>query len=67
MSDPTRAQVVGTGVAFGAVGGLLTLTLIGAVVGIPMILIGLIFIFVGLTGWGVTLADEEDESPDAVA
>lgn len=54
-----KQSVAGLGIALGAVGGLFTLTIIGAVIGIPMVFVGVVLLLL------VPFVDNDDEDPDA--
>lgn len=47
MESDDATQLAGVGIAIAAVGGVLSITIIGAVIGIPMMIVGL-----GLAVWG---------------
>jgi hypothetical protein len=57
-SGSTKSGMYGLGVTLLSIGGFATLTIVGAVIGVPMMIAG-----VGFVIWGY-VADEE-ESPDA--
>jgi len=55
-----KQSVAGLGIALGAVGGLFTLTIIGAVIGIPMVFVGVVLLLL------VPFVDnDDDEDPSA--
>lgn len=61
-SHSSRTVLIATGISMGMVGGLLSLTIVGAIVGIPLTLAGILVIILAVLG---IIGDSEDESSEA--